>query len=65
MIPEVMSLEEVAQFLKISERTVLREIKAGRLTAFKAGRSLRFRREAIETYIRNQEVHPDSAEDAA
>ncbi len=70
MLQEVMDIEEVAKFLKVSERTVLREIKAGKIKAFRVGRSLRFKREEVEKYMQSQEVHPDSiatedAEDAA
>ncbi len=57
--PKFYSLEEVAQMLRISERTVMREIKAGKIRAFKAGRALRFTPEAVEEYIRNQEVKPE------
>lgn len=55
---EIMNLDEVAEFLKVSERTVTREVKAGKLKAFKVGRAVKFRRDDVEAYIRNQEVQP-------
>ncbi len=65
--PRFYNLEEVAQMLRVSERTVMREIKDGKIRAFKAGRALRFTPEAVEEYIKNQEVKPEdvSSEDAA
>lgn len=60
---EVMNLEEVATYLKVSERTILREIKEGKIKAFRVGgRSLRFRREDVEEYIRKQEVRPEDVQ---
>jgi len=55
----VLSLEEVAKMLKVSERTVQREVSAGKLRAFRVGRSLRFQLEAVEEYIKLQEVLPE------
>ncbi len=52
------TLEEVAKMLRISERTVMREIKAGKIEAFKAGRALRFTPEAVQAYIDSQKVKP-------
>jgi putative molybdopterin biosynthesis protein len=52
------SLEQVAKMLQVSERTVMREIKAGKLEAFKVGKSLRFTPEAVRTYVENQKVKP-------
>lgn len=60
MVDKFLSLEEVAKMLDVSERTVAREVKAGRLRAFKIGRMLRFKPEAIEEYAKNQEVGPDN-----
>ncbi len=58
MTEKVFSLEDVAKLLGISERTVMREIQAGKIRAFKAGRALRFTHEAVEQYIKDQEVSP-------
>lgn len=55
---DVLSLEQVAKMLQVSERTVMREIKAGKIQAFKVGRALRFTPEAVQAYIANQTVKP-------
>jgi excisionase family DNA binding protein len=53
-----LTLEQVSKLLGVSKRTVMRQIKAGRLKAFKVGRSLRFEEEAIQEYIKHQQVTP-------
>jgi excisionase family DNA binding protein len=52
---EIYTVKEVAALLKVSERTVKREIKAGKLRVFYVGRSPRFTSDAIEEYQKNQE----------
>jgi len=59
---EIYSLEDVARLLKVSPKTVKRQIKAGKITAFRVGRSLRFTHEALQEYMHNQEI---SSEDSA
>ena len=54
-----LTLEQVAKLLGVSERTVMRQIKAGRLKAFKVGRSLRFEEDAIQEYVKHQQVTPE------
>ncbi len=61
MTDTIMSLEEVAKMLKVSERTVQREVTAGKLKAFKVGRSLRFRLEEVEKYMKRQEILPSES----
>lgn len=67
---EILDLEEVAKLLKVSKRTVQREVEAGRLEAFRVGRSLRFQSEAVEEYMKRQriapgeKVHEDDSKDA-
>ncbi len=55
---EILNVEDVAKLLKVSKRTVHREVEAGRLEAFKVGRSYRFTVEAVERYMREQRVKP-------
>lgn len=55
---EILNVEDVAKILKVSKRTVQREVKLGRLKAFSVGRALRFKAEAIEEYMKEQEVKP-------
>jgi len=63
MSTEFYTLEQVAKMLQVSERTIMREIKAGKISAFKAGRALRFKPEAVQAYIENQTVKPEDITD--
>lgn len=51
---ELMTLPEVAQFLKIAERTVYHWAQKGRLPGFKMGTVWRFKREDIDHWIEEQ-----------
>lgn len=55
---EILNVEDVAKILRVSKRTVQREVELGRLKAFKVGRALRFKQEAVEEYMNSQEVKP-------
>ena len=52
--PEIMTLSEVAEYLKISIRTVRRRIKYGKLGAFKEGGNLRVLSSELDRYIEAQ-----------
>ena len=54
MLAEVYNLEQLQKILKLSERTILRLLKDGKLTGFKAGREWRFQESDIEAYIQAQ-----------
>ncbi len=54
-IPEdILTIREVADYLKVTERTLYRLVKDGELPAFKVGNSWRFRREDISAWIGTQ-----------
>lgn len=52
------SLSEVAGLMGVSERTVRRWIKAGRLKAYKPGRDYRIPESALQAFIEESEVSP-------
>lgn len=54
------TIEEVARYLQVSERTVYSRMKEG-LPARKVGGSLRFLRDEVDAWIRSQ----DAAESVA
>lgn len=69
-LPEISNANEVAKYLRVSKRTLLREVETGKLEAFRVGKSLRFYREAVKKYIKDQKVNPgerleESEEDEA
>jgi len=48
---DVMTVREVAEYLKVKERTIYRLVAKGGIPAFKVGGSWRFRRAEIEEWI--------------
>lgn len=55
---EILTIREVAQLLKINEKTAYKLAASGKLPGFKVGGSWRFRLDAIEKMTRN-EYQPD------
>lgn len=48
---EILTLDEVAAFLKAGKRTVYRFAQSGNIPAFKLGGTWRFRRSELERWI--------------
>lgn len=59
MSEQVMTVKEVADYLKVNERTVYRMAAAGSMPGFKVGASWRFKLTEIEQWIKEQ--HNNSA----
>ena len=51
MTDEILTLKEVAQYLKLAEKTAYRLVADGKLPGFKVGGSWRFKRADIEQWI--------------
>jgi excisionase family DNA binding protein len=49
--PDLMTIDEVAQYLHVNRSTVLRLLKTGSLPGFKVARSWRFHRREIDDWI--------------
>jgi excisionase family DNA binding protein len=54
MTDEILTLKEVAQYLKLAEKTAYRLAAEGKLPGFKVGGSWRFKKEDIESWIAKQ-----------
>jgi excisionase family DNA binding protein len=52
---DILDVDEVADMLRVHPRTIMRLAQQGHIPGFKVGGQWRFRREAIEAYIREQE----------
>ena len=50
----IMTIKEVAKYLKVNERTVYRLAGAKRMPAFKVGGTWRFLRSDIDQWIKSQ-----------
>ena len=53
-----LSLSEVAELMEVTERTVRRWIKSGRLKAYKPGRDYRIPESAVKEFIERSEAYP-------
>lgn len=51
-LPEILTVKELAEFLKVSDQTIIRAIKKGSLKALKAGREWRIEREAVIEWVK-------------
>ncbi|WLQ14255.1 helix-turn-helix domain-containing protein [Hahella aquimaris] len=54
MSEPIMTVKDVASYLKLNERTVYRMATSAKIPAFKVGTSWRFKREDIEKWIEEQ-----------
>jgi excisionase family DNA binding protein len=55
----VMTLEEVATFLRVHPSTIYRLLRLHHIPAFKLGSDWRFRKESIEAWLMQQEAARD------
>ncbi len=65
MPDEILTLPEVAQLLKVAEKTVYTMAQKGELPAFKVRGQWRFKRDDIDSWIEQQKValRPDDRRD--
>lgn len=54
MTDEILTLKEVAEYLKLAEKTAYRLAAEGKLPGFKVGGSWRFKREDVLHWIEEQ-----------
>jgi excisionase family DNA binding protein len=56
---QILTVSQLAKYLKVNERTVYRLAAAGKLPAFKVGASWRFKEAEIEKWIQGQHSQND------
>ncbi|WP_374854976.1 helix-turn-helix domain-containing protein [Acinetobacter indicus] len=54
MSEQIMTVKDVASYLKLNQRTVYRMATSAKIPAFKVGTSWRFKREDLEKWIEEQ-----------
>jgi excisionase family DNA binding protein len=54
MTEQIMTLQEVAEYLKLTQKTAYRLAAEKKLPGFKVGGSWRFKREDLEAWIEEQ-----------
>lgn len=52
---ELMTVEEIAEYMRLPQSTVYKLAQERKLPGFKVGRHWRFRREAVMQWVREQE----------
>tara|TARA_R110000850_G_scaffold120680_1_gene238342 strand:+ start:1317 stop:1493 length:177 start_codon:yes stop_codon:yes gene_type:complete len=57
MTDEILTLKEVAEYLKLTEKTAYRLAVEGKLPGFKVGGSWRFKRQDVAAWIEDQKKH--------
>ena len=55
MASTVMTIEEVAKYLKMKVVTIYKHAQEGKIPAFKVGSKWRFKKDTIDKWIQNQE----------
>ncbi|PID43791.1 MAG: MerR family transcriptional regulator [Proteobacteria bacterium] len=54
MSDPILTIKDVAKYLKVNERTTYRLATSGKLPGFKVGNSWRFKQSELEQYIASQ-----------
>lgn len=54
METDIMTIKEVAEYLKVKEKTAYKLVAEGKIPGFKVGGSWRFRKREIEDWIEKQ-----------
>jgi len=52
---ELLTVKELAEYLKVNPMTIYRLVKGGKIPAFKVSSEWRFRKESIKRWIEEQE----------
>jgi excisionase family DNA binding protein len=62
MSSDIFTIKEVAEYLKLNEKTAYRLAADGKIPGFKVGGSWRFRRDEIEKMTKGQSLDGESNE---
>ncbi|MBT7745001.1 MAG: helix-turn-helix domain-containing protein [Alphaproteobacteria bacterium] len=54
METDIMTIKEVAEYLKVKEKTAYKLVADGKIPGFKVGGSWRFRKGEIDSWIKQQ-----------
>ncbi len=55
MQSDILTIKEVAEYLKLNEKTTYRLVSEGKIPGFKVGGAWRFRKAEIDRWIKEQE----------
>ncbi len=57
MESDIMTIKEIAEYLKVKEKTAYKLVAEGKIPGFKVGGSWRFRKSEIDGWIDKQSQH--------
>lgn len=52
MIPEVMTTEQLAEYLQLDKQTIYRKARAGQIPSISIGKTIRFKKDVIDGWLR-------------
>lgn len=55
---ELMTVDELAQYLCVTPDTVYRKVRTGEIPSIRIGRLLRFSKKTIENWLEQKTIHP-------
>ena len=61
---KLMTLEEVAEYLRLSVHTIYKMAQKGKIPALKAGKKWRFRKEDIDKWLKRDSFKKEQKHDA-
>ncbi len=62
METDILTIKEVAEYLRLTEKTAYRLASEGKIPGFKVGGSWRFRKSEIDEWIEDQKTGSNKAE---
>lgn len=63
MQSDILTIREVAEYLKLNEKTTYRLVSEGKIPGFKVGGTWRFRKVEIDRWIKEQEQNAIKKQD--
>ncbi|HHH0339048.1 TPA: helix-turn-helix domain-containing protein [Yersinia enterocolitica] len=54
---EILTVKQVAEYLKVTEKTIYRLVSAKKIPAFKVGGTWRFSSSSIDSWIKQQSIN--------
>jgi len=58
MKERLLSVEELAEYLQLSTKTVYRMLRRGQVPCYRVGNQWRFRKETIDAWLENEQQQP-------
>ncbi|MEW6095847.1 MAG: helix-turn-helix domain-containing protein [bacterium] len=55
--PTIMTVKEIAGYLRVHESSIYRLSKAGKIPAYKVGRSWRFKKDKIDEWLHQSQIN--------